>query len=487
MSDVSLSVDFAIVGAGLAGLVAANRAAEAGLSVALLEAGREECYPANSRYAGGVFHLAFLDVSSDPDALRRAIVDASAGLRDEALAVALAVDGRRVVEWLSRHGAEFGRGGDYAFMGHMLKPYSLRETGFQNHWRGKGGDLLLARLEALLIESGGRFIRGARAEELHMVDGRCMGVHVRQVDGLNSLIEARAVLLADGGFSGNAQMAKQYISPRPEHLCKRGAGTGMGDGIRMAQAAGALLTGMDKFYGHVQHAQALEDESLWPYPVLDIVASSGIVVDGAGRRFTDEGLGGVAVANAIATLDEPLSSFVIVDEAIWECAGRAFLLPPNPALERLGATIHRAPDIASLANQLGMDAVVLRETVHDYNAALAEGRLDRLSPPRTVRPATLATGASPVEGPGFLAIPLCAGMTYTMGGIAINADGAALDAARRPIPGLYAAGATTGGIEGGSNSGYVGGLMKAAVFGLRSAEAVTRGAMARGEGSLTAA
>ncbi|WP_434106453.1 FAD-dependent oxidoreductase [Paraburkholderia caffeinilytica] len=473
-----MSADFVVVGAGLAGLVAANRATESGLSVVLLEAGREERYAANSRYAGGVFHLAFLDVSAGTEALRRAIVDASAGLRDQALATALAVDGPRVVEWLSRHGAEFGSGGEYAFMGHMLKPFSLRETGFQNHWRGKGCDLLLARLEASLVAAGGRFMRGARAQQLHMVGDRCKGVWVRQTDGSTHLIEASAVLLADGGFSGNAEMVRQYISPRPDQLCKRGAGTGMGDGIRMAQAAGALLTGMDKFYGHVQHAQALENESLWPYPVLDIVASSGIVVDGAGRRFADEGLGGVAVANAIATLDEPLSSFVIIDDAIWEGAGRAFLLPPNPALERLGARIYRAPDLGYLAAQLGMDAVALRDTVHDYNAALAAGRLAGLSPPRTVKPATLATGAAPINGPGFLAIPLCAGITYTMGGIAINADGAVLDNERRAITGLYAAGATTGGIEGGVNSGYVGGLMKAAVFGLRSAEAAKRALLA---------
>jgi fumarate reductase flavoprotein subunit len=479
MAEALFSADFVVVGAGLAGLVAANRAAELGLSVVLLEAGCEARYAANSRYAGGVFHLAFLDVSAGTDALRDAIIDASAGLRDKALATALATDGPRVVDWLSTHGAEFGRGGEYGFMGHMLKPFSLRETGFQNHWRGKGGDLLLERLGALLVAAGGNFLRGVRAEQLRVVGERCTGVSVRQADGSTGLIEAQAVLLADGGFAGNAAMVRQYISPRPDQLCKRGAGTGMGDGIRMAQAAGALLVGMDRFYGHVQHAQALDDESFWPYPVLDIVASSGIVVDGAGRRFTDEGLGGVSVANAIAKLEEPLSSFVIIDEAIWATAGRAFLLPPNPALEQLGARIHRAPDLDDLAVQLGMNAQTLHDTVRDCNSALADGNLAGLFPPRTVKPATLATGAAPINGPGFLAIPLCAGITYTMGGVAIDANGAVLDKRRRAIDGLFAAGATTGGIEGGANSGYVGGLMKAAVFGLRSAEAATRALHAR--------
>jgi fumarate reductase flavoprotein subunit len=40
------------------------------------------------------------------------------------------------------------------------------------------------------------------------------------------------------------------------------------------------------------------------------------------------------------------------------------------------------------------------------------------------------------------------------------------------IPGLYAAGSACGGIEGGPHAGYVGGLMKALVFGLLAAEDV---------------
>ncbi|MGA7782931.1 MAG: FAD-dependent oxidoreductase [Paraburkholderia sp.] len=222
-TDNSLGADVVIVGGGLAGLVAANRMTGLGLSALVLEAGNEAQYPANSRYAGGVFHIAFRDLAETPEALSAAIVEASAGLRDETLAQALAADGARAVAWLSQQGAQFGRGGEYPFMGNMLMPFSLRETGVQNHWRGKGGDLLLQRLEASFVAAGGRFIRGARAHDLHLVEGRCAGVAAQMHDGREHTIRARAVLLADGGFQGNAEMVRRYISPRPEHLCERQA------------------------------------------------------------------------------------------------------------------------------------------------------------------------------------------------------------------------------------------------------------------------
>jgi fumarate reductase flavoprotein subunit len=57
-----------------------------------------------------------------------------------------------------------------------------------------------------------------------------------------------------------------------------------------------------------------------------------------------------------------------------------------------------------------------------------------------------------------------------MGGIAIDADARALRPDDTIIEGLYAAGAATGGLEGGANVGYVGGLSKSAITGLRAAE-----------------
>ena len=60
-------------------------------------------------------------------------------------------------------------------------------------------------------------------------------------------------------------------------------------------------------------------------------------------------------------------------------------------------------------------------------------------------------------------MPICVAITNTMGGIVVDGDGRVLDTADRPIPGLYAAGSTVGGLDGGPHAGYVGGLIKATV------------------------
>lgn len=465
-----LSADIVVMGAGLAGLVAANRAAELGASVILLEAGEGPKYRANSRLTGGVFHIAFEDITAGAAKLEAAMGRASNGFSDPALIKAYAADAGRAVEWLAGHGAEFGQGGPPVWMSRMLVPFSLREPGLQNHWPDKGADRLLDRLAERLLAAGGTMLRGHRGQELVMDDGVCVGLVVSNADGQRKSIAAKAVILADGGFQGNAELVRKYISPQPEKLCTRGAGTGLGDGLRMADAVGALLINLDKFYGHVQASEAIADDRLWPYPILDILGSAAIIVGSDGKRFADEGLGGVPLANAIAKLDDPLSSFVVFDAALWEGAGRSFLLPPNPTFIERGVKIFSADTIEGLARAIGVPAAALRATVDGYNAALAGDSLDDLQPRRSRRSETLAALPQPVAGPHFMAIRLCAGITYTMGGIAIDADARALGQDGTPIAGLYAAGSTTGGLDGGPDAVYLGGLARAAVFGLRAGE-----------------
>ena len=72
----------------------------------------------------------------------------------------------------------------------------------------------------------------------------------------------------------------------------------------------------------------------------------------------------------------------------------------------------------------------------------------------------------------FYAIRLCAGISYTLGGIKIDANTRVIGWDGAPIPGLHAAGACTGGIEGGPIAGYVGGLLKALCLGKVAGETV---------------
>ncbi len=80
----------------------------------------------------------------------------------------------------------------------------------------------------------------------------------------------------------------------------------MGDGILMAEAAGAAIGGFGAFYGHIHHRDAMTNAALWPYPHFDAMAEVSLLVGPDGARFADEGLGGVPLANAIARLADPL-------------------------------------------------------------------------------------------------------------------------------------------------------------------------------------
>ncbi|MBI3043098.1 MAG: FAD-binding protein [Betaproteobacteria bacterium] len=456
--------DVVIVGGGMAGMIAANRAAQLDLRPLVLEQGADAKYPCNSRYTGGTFHICLREITLDEATLRQKILDSTAGFVKPELADVVAREGRRVIRWLQDEGMKFMRASASEYHKWVLAPPGRSRPGLD--WEGRCGDVLLNTLERRLGERGGDLARGARARSLIMDGTRCVGV-IAERNGKETSFHARAVFIADGGFQGDAALVGRYISRHPERLKQRGAGTGRGDGMKMASAVGAALVGMDRFYGHTLSSDALTNDNLWPYPYLDSLVTAGIVVDGAGRRFVDEGRGGVYVANAVARLDDPLSARVVFDAAIWEKAGRNGLIPPNPHLEREGATFHRAASLDALAAATRLPAEALRRTIAEYNDAVAAKRLqDGLTPPRQ----TARFEACPVATAPFFAVPMCAGITYTMGGISVNANAQVLRADGGSIEGLYALGAATGGLEGGPEVGYVGGLAKGGVTALVAAE-----------------
>jgi fumarate reductase flavoprotein subunit len=459
--------DLVAIGGGFAGLISALRASELGLKSAVLEQGADERYLCSSRWAGGIFHVAYHDVKLAPAELIAAIERATGGEAEPELARAIAEDCGRTIDWLAMHGARYTSASRINWHRWTLAPPRAAVAG--QDWQGRGPDLTVALLKKRLEEHQGRMFLGTRASALRMLGDRCAGVMARRDSG-EFLISARAVVIADGGFPGDPELFRRHIGPAPERVLQRHAGGAVGDGLRMAEAAGAALTQLDRFYGHLMSRDAMNNVALWPYPQIDAVATAAIIVDGGGRRLLDEGLGGISITNDLARLDDPLCTTVICDSTIWESAGRAAQIPPNPQLELAGGTLYRADTIDALARAAGLDPETLGDTVASYNGAVRTGNAAELSPPRSSKSGT----PRPIETAPFFAIPICPGITNTMGGIAIDGHARVRRTDGSVIDGLYAAGGCTGGLEGGGALGYVGGLIKACVFGLRAAEACAR-------------
>jgi fumarate reductase flavoprotein subunit len=462
--------DLVTIGGGFSGLVSAARAAELGLKVAVLEARTEDRYPCSSRYSTGVSNVMGLAILADPDVLYQAIIDGSGGTANPALARAVADNGKRAIDWLAAQGARFiTRALQKDQPGQkVLAPPRRLTAGLD--WEGRGGDVVMRQLEQNLIKRGGVVQRGTQVTELVVENGACTGVIARQdgaQNGASVRIDARAVVIADGGFAANPQMIAQYITPRADRVLARVGPGAHGDGIRLAEAAGAAIGGFGAFYGHVHHRAAMQNAKLWPYPHLDAVAEVALLIGPDGRRFTDEGLGGVCQANAIARLADPLGAHLIMDDAIWQAEPKlTTTVAANSAMVTAGGALISAPDLETLAARISVPVAALVDTVRAHNEAVSTSDYARLGIPRSVKkhkPMAFAV-------PPYHAVPLCAGITGTMGGVVIDAQARAQKREGGVFDGLYAVGTPVAGLEGGPRAGYVGGLSKAFILGLLAAE-----------------
>ncbi|MBV9237214.1 MAG: FAD-binding protein [Xanthobacteraceae bacterium] len=458
-----MNADVVIVGGGLAGLAAGLTAAAGGARVSVLEQGADPRYLCNSRITMGVFQIALNDMESGAAALVGAITQATRGHVDPALAERYAGEAANSIRWLRAQSIRLIRGGAAAANLGVLSPPVPRRPGL--HWEGRAGDVMLRQLTGNLEQLGGALHRGVRARELVMEGGHCVGVVATRGDETLRW-RGGAVVIADGGFQANPDLVRQHISKSPEKLLQRNAGTGRGDGLLMAQAIGADVTELEYFYGHVQSRDAMHNATLWPYPTMDFLVAAGMAVDAQAERFTDEGLAGVAIANAVARLDDPLGAIAIFDQAIWEASAKTYVMSANPFLIDAGGTLLRADTIAELADRTGLPGDALARTVADYNHAVEANEFSKLTPPRSLdHPHPWGSRPMPIRQPPFVAVPLCAGLTYTMGGLKVDPQARVLHTQGQPITGLFAAGGSIGGLEGGPYVGYTGGLAKALVFG----------------------
>ena len=463
-SHLTNTFDLIIVGGGIAGLTAGVRATELGLKPVVLEQGEGVDYPNNSRQSGGILHIGFYDPFRPAPELEKIIHQLTNGEAKPELTKALANNGARLITWLQDKGGKFMRFNPKEGYRWCMAPPRALKAGLD--WKGRGPDLMIRRLAEELIARGGVLQQGARVTGLLMENGRCVGAQGTLQDN-PQIWNAPYCVIADGGFQANRELYERYIGADFESVFQRGARTGRGDGLKMALSAGGSVTSGKRFYGHVLCSDALHNDNVWPYPEVDAIATAGIVIDSSGQRIVDEGRSGVHLANQLASSSNTGKLFAVFDQTIWDGPGTSARIPANPLLEKAGGTILRANTEEELAEKMGVPFTALINTINEYNVALSNNQLDTLSVPRSNKVKPMSIMNAP-----FMAIPICPGITYTMVGIDIDEHAQVLDTEKKPILGLFAAGATTGGIEGGQDSVYIGGLIKSGSFGLIAAERI---------------
>jgi len=363
---------------------------------------------------------------------------------DAALVRRLCADAPAALEWLIGLGVDF-------------PPQNLYVAGVDKIARGHraaGMGLEIATaLEGACNRSGVDLVTRTRIRELCLESGRVVGV---RVDGEE--LRTAAVVIATGGFGNNPELLARFYpdaAKQGDLAWYIGSAHSRGDGIVMAQAAGADLAGWNRGLLLVTPGFARELEVYLPGWL--------VYVNRDGRRFIDETIEYSVLA---AVLKEQVGGecFALFDEASRVAARNSPTRPaPNWTAERLSqlaaaGKILRADDLAALADAAGLRAATLATTVETYNAHCTAGEDRSFFKP--------ADALRPVSAPPYYAVRIRPAIVcWTGAGLRIDAEAQVLDQSDRPIPGLFAAGETTGGMFGECYAAGGASIANAIVFG----------------------
>ena len=455
-----LNSDILVVGAGLAGFTAAVRASQQDASVLLIDKSNGELGDGNVLMASGSLRAGGKSPKTNSNELYEFAMSEGVGSPD--LVKAWSETCSRAIDWLISVGVSL----EETAPGRIWLNQTS-ETCLAPVYKRDVGSRALMSLKDRLLKLGGRYLNGIAGTTLIVENNRVGGL-IGKKHGEEIELLSRATILSTGGFSANQELVKKYIGPHADQCKLRGSKQDTGDGLTMALAVGAKAVNLKYFYGHLIARKALTDDRFWPYPRLDSFVDEGILIDANGNRFVDEGRGDVAVANDLARTDDPTGATLIFDHESWAAskdspASTSLKIPsPNPWILDNGGEIFCGDNAEALAEALRVNAANLKRTVEAYNSAVELNNAKTLSVPRT--------GKAKILRPPLYGLRVVPGITFTMGGVAINGRAEVLNQDDKSIAGLYAAGDTIGGLMGGHRGGYTGGLMQAVVTGILAGE-----------------
>lgn len=418
--------DIVIIGAGGAGLTAAIEATKKGAKVIVVE--KNSFMGGNTNYATGGMNAANTKLQAEKGVVDSAelfyedTLKGGHNLNDPVLLKKLTEESSNAIDWLTEIGASLTK---------------LSRSGGQSvdrtHTTADGspiGSYLMSVFEKNIIDLGIEVRLNTKATEIIAKDNQAAGIVVETNDGQTYSIHAKAVIIASGGFGANQELVVQY-KPELEGFGTTNHPGATGDAFYMLDALKVATVDMEQIQTHPTVV-----------PVKNEMITEGVRGEGAllvnreAVRFINELETRDVVSKAILA-QEGKTAFLILDSGVEE------RLASVSKYKKMGLLTEGAT-IAELAEKLGLDPVVLEETVTSYNTYFKNQNDEDFG--RRVLAGEIAKGP-------FYAVEVAPAIHHTMGGIKINDQAQVLNTSSEVVPGLFAAGEVTGGIHGGNRIG----------------------------------
>lgn len=349
------------------------------------------------------------------------------GINDPELVETLCANSADAIDWLDEHGITLHNVSSFggASVKRIHRPVNAE---------GKTvsvGSYMIPLLQENCEKAGVKMMLDTTATEiLTDANGAAVGVKATGASGETVTVNAKAVVLASGGFGANLDMVVKY-KPELKGFMTTNAPGIQGQGIEMAQAIGAATVDMDQIQIHPTveaNTAALITEGLR--------GDGAILINEEGQRFIDE-VGTRDVVSAAEIAQTGSYSWLVVDQAMVDASSviQGYI--------KKGYTVTGAT-YEELGKAMGVDAAAFAETMDKWN-----GYVEAKNDPDFGR----TSFANPLNTAPYYAVKVTAGVHLTMGGLKINANTEVLNEKGEVIPGLFAAGEVTGGVHGANRLG----------------------------------
>ena len=349
------------------------------------------------------------------------------GINDPELVETLCANSADAIDWLDEHGITLHNVSSFggASVKRIHRPVNAE---------GKTvsvGSYMIPLLQENCEKAGVKMMLDTTATEiLTDANGAAVGVKATGASGETVTVNAKAVVLATGGFGANLDMVVKY-KPELKGFMTTNAPGIQGQGIEMAQAIGAATVDMDQIQIHPTveaNTAALITEGLR--------GDGAVLINAEGKRFIDE-VGTRDVVSAAEIAQTGSYSWLVVDQAMVDASSviQGYI--------KKGYTVTGAT-YEELGKAMGVDAAAFAETMDKWN-----GYVEAKNDPDFGR----TSFANPLNTAPYYAVKVTAGVHHTMGGLKINANTEVLNEKGEVIPGLFAAGEVTGGVHGANRLG----------------------------------